>query len=528
MQCDGAVELITDIKIKAGLLAEEAEDLLVAVLDGLHDTVPAAVHLVGVGAVLEEELEDLAVAAVSAEGLDDGEMLTRGVDVGTALVDEVPHDVLAVLADGGCERGEDSTVLVLDGNSGGNEELDGLELVGHNGHLHDTLEGTGLSKDGEDALKHRRVANGHAYGPVLATNIGPGQCLNVVNTDSSLDNTLGGRKVCTSFNQGREELEAVVCDTLEGWVLAGGDVGVSLVGEEEVEDVGSVVTNGCAEGGVDTVLLKVGVNLGVEEHLDGLNVVDTDSKLHDTRGLLWVGAVGKENLQASALVGSRPKHVLGTRQVRVCAMFEKTGDDIDTRVLDSLEQRGLSLATLAIGISAVVEDEVDELLGRLLVDGAAEEGLTGSGKLVGVAAVDEEEVGEVDLVGDAGGSKGSLVVGAKGEAGISTVFEEGNGTGDESPLDGGEERCDTISIVAVGMIRASVGRHATVQELLNELVVLAANGSYEGSLEVGCISTDGVSGVPSGHAEGIGLDSNNLGSAIEVKAGELFERDFTI
>jgi hypothetical protein len=96
----------------------------------------------------------------------------------------------------------------------------------------------------------------------------PCERLHVVNTDSSLDNALGRAEVHAGVDKRGEELKTVVRDTLEGGILAGGDVGVCLVGEEEVEDVRAVVADGCAEGRVDAVLLLVGVDLCVEEDLD--------------------------------------------------------------------------------------------------------------------------------------------------------------------------------------------------------------------------------------------------------------------
>jgi hypothetical protein len=233
-------------------------------------------------------------------------------------------------------------------------------------------------------------------------------------------------------------------------------------------------------------------------------------------------------------------------------VVEKTVDDIDARVLNGLEQGGLSLTTLQIGISAVVEDEVDELLGRLLVDSAAEECLARSGQLIRITAINKKQVSKVDLVGDTSSSKGSLVILTHSEARISAVLEERNGTSEERLLHGGKERCYTIAISAVGisteeeektnglgvavensflkseMLGTSVGRYTTIQQLFDEFVVPAAHGGEESGLEVGCVGADGVSRVPAGHAEGIGLESHDLCATVEIKTRKLLERGFTI
>jgi hypothetical protein len=167
--------------------------------------------------------------------------------------------------------------------------------------------------------------------------------------------------------------------------------------------------------------------------------------------------------------------------------------------------------------------------------------------LIRVTAVDEKQVSKVDLVGDTSSSEGSLVILAHSETRISAVLEEGNGTSEERLLHGGEERCYTIAISAVGIsakeeqeanglgvavensflksevVRTSIGGYTTVQELFNEFVVLAAHGGEESGLEIGGVGADGVSRVPAGHAEGIGLESHDLCATVEIETRELLE-----
>lgn len=60
------------------------------------------------------------------------------------------------------------------------------------------------------------------------------------------------------------------------------------VGEEKLEDVGTVVTDGRAERCVDAILFGVGVYSEFKQHTHGFYVVDRCRQLHDTRGFLGV------------------------------------------------------------------------------------------------------------------------------------------------------------------------------------------------------------------------------------------------
>lgn len=127
------------------------------------------------------------------------------------------------------------------------------------------------------------------------------------------------------------------------------------------------------------------------------------------------------------------------------------------------------------------------------------------------------------------------------EVGVGAVLKQRDCASEEGFLDRGEERSDTFSVGAVrvgakekkqanslgiavrhGFLErqvfgASVGRDTLIQKLLDALVVLTANSTNEGGLEVRGIAASSVSWAPSGHAEGIGLESGDLGG-IEVEA----------
>ncbi|KAK7417230.1 hypothetical protein QQX98_004664, partial [Neonectria punicea] len=585
---DGSAHLVADLEVDARLFGDQAQNGLVAVLDGLHEGVPAAVELVGVAAVLQQELEDLGVFAMSSQGLDDGQMLAGGVDVDTALLDQELDDVAVVLPDGRGQGREDAAVLVLDGHAGRDQELHRLQLASDDSHLHDTLEGARLGQDGQDALQDRRVADSHAHGPVLAADVGVGasgeedvdhvdaaladgrgqrrvalgglvvgvhavvqepvQGLHVVDAHGRLDDALGRVEVGTGGNQLREILQTVVRDALESGILTGRDVGVSAAGQEQLEDVVAVVSDRGAQRRVDAVLLGVGVDAGLEQGADRLEVVDAGGQLHDAGTLLVVGAVGEQHLQTRRLVGGGPQHVLGAGQVGVGAVVEQAVDDVDARVLDGLEQRRLALLALEVGVGAVVEEQVDELLGRLLVGGADDERVAAGGQLVRVAAVDEQQVHQVGLVADGGFGERRLVVLADLEVGVGAVLEQRHGGGERAALDGGQERAEAVPVRGVRVraeeqqqphalgvavldgllehqvVGAGVGRHAAVQQLLDQLVVLAAHGRQQRALEVGRLRAGLAAGVPPGHAGRVGLEPDHL-VAGEVQPGDLLEAE---
>lgn len=70
------------------------------------------------------------------------------------------------------QRREDTAVAVLDADARAQQQLDALELVGHDGHLHDALESAGLGQGREQPLQDRGLLDRHADGPVLASDVG--------------------------------------------------------------------------------------------------------------------------------------------------------------------------------------------------------------------------------------------------------------------------------------------------------------------------------------------------------------------
>lgn len=98
----------------------------------------------------------------------------RGKEGRSKTYQQVPHDLDVALADGRGEGREDAAVAVLDADAGAQQQLDALELVRHDGHLHDALEGAGLGQRREEPLQDRRLLDRHADRPVLASDVGVG------------------------------------------------------------------------------------------------------------------------------------------------------------------------------------------------------------------------------------------------------------------------------------------------------------------------------------------------------------------
>ncbi|KAJ6447185.1 H/ACA ribonucleoprotein complex non-core subunit NAF1 [Purpureocillium lavendulum] len=568
---DGAAELVLDAQVDAGALAQLLEDAGVAALEGLHDAVPAAVDLVGVGAPVEEHVEDLVDAGgallATAQGLDDGQVLAGGVDVGAALLDEEGDDVAVALADGGGEGREDAAVAVLDGDAGREQQLDRLELVGDDGALHDALEGARLGQHGEDAAQHLGAADGHADGPVLAAHVGvgaaaqqlvdeldaavadgaregraavgrlvvrvdalveqPAQRLGVVGRHGRLEDAAWRVEVGARGHERRQEVHAVVRDALEGRVLAGRHVGVGAAAQQQLEDVAAVVADRRAQRRVHAVLLGVGVDASVEQDPDRLDAVDARRQLHDARRLLVVGAVAQHQLEAGRVVG-------------VGAAVEQAADDVRAPGRDGLEERRLALAVLAVRVRARAEEHVDERLRRLLVYRLDEERAAVRRRLPRVAAVHEQQVRETHVVGDGRHRQGRLRVGPARQVRVRAVLEQRHGRREERVLDGRDEGADAVAVDLVGVAavqqeeaerlavvrhdglvhgvraRPRVGRDAPVQQLREQAVVLGADGADEGLVGVGLVRVHLASRAPAGHREGLALDVCDL-AAVEVQ-----------
>ncbi|GJC98617.1 uncharacterized protein LOC107566375 [Colletotrichum higginsianum] len=564
---DGAAGVVPGLEVDAARRDEQLEQLGVAVLDGLHDGVPPAVEL--------EHLEDVrVVAAAPAHRLDDGQVLAGGVDVGAALLDEEARHLLVVLADGGRQGREDAAVLVLDRDARREEQLDALDLVRDDGALHEALEGARVGDGGEQLLEDGRVLDGHDDGPVGAADAGvgavgeelvehlgavladgrrqrrvavlaavvgadalveePHEGLGVVDAHGRLDDALGVVEVVAGGDEAREEVGAEVGDALEGRVLGRVEVRVGAVLEQQLEDVGAVVADRRAERRVDAVLLGVGAHAGRQQHADRLDVVDAHGQLHVPRRLLAVGAAGEEDLEAGGLVGGGPEHVLGAREVRVRAVVEQGAEQVDAGGHDGLEERRLALPVLDVGVGAVVEHEVDELLGRRLVHGRDEHRVAVGHDVVRVAAVGEQQVDEVDLDVDDGDGQRGLLRRAGRQVRVGAVLEQRPRHLERVHLDGGEERRDAVLVGRVGvgpeqqkqpdalgvlaedrvdedvLVGPRVGRHAAVQQLLHELVVLAVDGGDERRPE-GRVAAGVVPRRPARHRQRVGLEADHLG-----------------
>ncbi|ROW08370.1 hypothetical protein VMCG_03265 [Cytospora schulzeri] len=555
---DGPPVLVLLLQVHAvALLDQDLEHVCVAVLHGLQHGVPAPVHEVDVGAPGQQQLQDLGVVvAHAADGLDDGEVLAGGVDVGARLVDEVPHDVLVALADGRGQRGEDAAVLVLDRETRAQQETDALGLVGAHGHLHHALEGLGVGHGREELLEDRGPLHRHAEGPVLATDGGLG-----ATAQEEVDHV--GAVLADRRRQGRVALgrlgvgvDAVVEEVDEGvhvvvrdgllddapglgGVAAGLDdlreeVRVRAVGEEEGDDVGAVVADGGAQRGVDAVLLGVGVDAGLEEGPHRVDVVDARRELHDAGGHGELGAVRKEELEEGRVVAAGPERVLGAREVGVGAPVEQELGEVEALDADGLDHGARALAVLAVGVAAVVEQEVDDGLGRLAVDGPHQDRVVVGHDAVRVAAVHEEELHQVELPVEHGQRQRRVAVRARAQVRVRAVLDEHLGALEEAHLGGLEEGRAVVLVKGVGVgaeeeqepdrlgvavdyglpeevdLLEGVGRHAPVEQLLDDAVVPLLHRLRQGHLELRVVAPGVIPRRPPGHCGWVRLEAGHL------------------
>jgi hypothetical protein len=70
-------------------------------------------------------------------------MLSRGIRIGTSLINQVPEDLLAVLTNRRGERAEDTAVLVLHTYARGQQQLHAFDLIRHDRLLKGTLNDLG-------------------------------------------------------------------------------------------------------------------------------------------------------------------------------------------------------------------------------------------------------------------------------------------------------------------------------------------------------------------------------------------------
>jgi hypothetical protein len=169
------------------------------------------------------------------------------------------------------------------------------------GHLHNPLIRPRLRQHAKQAFQHGGMRDRHTKRPVLTADIRiratqeqeldhletifpdrgregghtlcifliriravveePVQSFEIVAADGHLDDALGRMQICAGGHEGGEEVHSVVRYAFPGGVFAGHGIGVGAVGEEEREDLGAVVADGGAEGGVDAVFLGIRVNI---------------------------------------------------------------------------------------------------------------------------------------------------------------------------------------------------------------------------------------------------------------------------
>ncbi|QBZ63138.1 hypothetical protein PoMZ_12034 [Pyricularia oryzae] len=483
----------------ADVVNQQLQDGQLSALNRLHDAVPAAVHAVHVGALLEQQVEHVhvPVALVAPHGLDQRQVLAGRVDVGAGVLDQEAHHLLVALADGRGERGEDAGAAVLDAHAGLEQQLDALELVRHDGHLQHAPEGARVAQHAQQLLQDVRVADGHVHRPALAAHAGvraapqqrvhhvglvlpdggrqrraalgaavvgvrallgqqPRQRVRVAHRHGRLADARGGGQVAAGLDQLRQVVRgAEVRHALEAGVLGGRQVRVRAGGQHQVKEVLAVVADRRAQRRPHAVLAGVDVDAGREQDAHGVGVVDGHGQLQHAGGLFGVCAARQEDLEAGGLRGGRPQHVLWPREVGVGAVVEQGGDDVDAAAVgDGLEQRRLALAALGVGVGAVLEQQLHQPEGGVAAAHGRDERRVALRKLnVDVGAVGEQQLGQLGALlgdGDAQGQLRARVVGA-GQVGVGAVFEEQLDALEEGDLDGVEERGDAVRVCRVGI-----------------------------------------------------------------------------
>ncbi|ROW07459.1 hypothetical protein VPNG_07070 [Cytospora leucostoma] len=556
------------------LLHQEPEHVRVAVLHRLQHRVPAPVHEVDVGAPLQQQLQDLRVAPAHApDGLDDGQVLPGRVDVGAGLADEVAHDVLVALADGGGQGREDAAVLVLDREAGAQEEPDALELVRAHGHLHHALEHLRVGHGGEQPLEDGRTLHRHAERPVLAPHrrVGPAreeevdhigavladgrrqrrmalgrlgvdvgaavqqvhERLHVVVLHGPLDDAPRLVEVPAGAHDLREEVRPLVRHALEARVLRRGQVRVRAVGQEEGDDLGAVVADGGAQRRVHAVLLGVGVDARVEEDPHRLGVVDAGRELHDARRQGRVRAARQEELEEVRVVAARPEGVLGAGEVWVRAPVQEYLREVEPLHADGLGHGACALAVLAVGVTAVVEHELDDRLRCLVVDGPDQDRVTIGHDPIRVAAIRQEQLHELELALHHGQRERRVALRARAQVRVCTVFDEHLGALEEAPLGGlvkrrkaarvegiwvgaeEEQEPDRLSIAVYCSLPEEVdlldrvGRDSPVEQLFDDAMVLLLYRLRQRDLELRVVKPRVMPWCPPGDRGRVGPEAGD-------------------
>ncbi|TLS24314.1 hypothetical protein PpBr36_08928 [Pyricularia pennisetigena] len=490
---DGAAGRLAD------MVDQQPQHGQLATLDGLHDAVPAAVHAVDVGALVEQQVEDVhvAVALVAPHGLDQRQVLAGRVDVGAGVLDQEPHHLLVALADGRGERGEDAAPPVLDAHARGEQQLDALELVRHHGHLQHAPEGARVAQHRQQLLQDVRVAHGHVHRPPLPAHAGvrpapqqrvhhvglvlpdgrrqrraalgaavvgvrpllgqqPRQRVRVADRHGRLADPGRRREVPARLDQPRQVvLGAEVRHALEAGVLGRGEVGVGARGQHHVEEVPAVVADRRAQRRPHAVLAGVDVDAGREQDPDRLGVVDGRRELQHAGRLFGVRAARQQQLEAGRLGRRRPQHVLRPREVWVGAVVQQGRHDVDAAAVgDGLEQRRLALAALGVGVGPVLEQQLHQPQGRVAAADRRDERRAAPRELhVDVGPVGEQQLGQLgSLLGDGYAQRQLRArdVGA-GEVRVGAVFEQQLRPLEEADLDGIEERRDAVRVCRVGV-----------------------------------------------------------------------------
>ncbi|TLD28306.1 hypothetical protein PspLS_04117, partial [Pyricularia sp. CBS 133598] len=566
----------------ADVVDEQPQHGQLAALDGLHDAVPAAVHAVHVGALLEQQVEHVhvPVALVAPHRLDQRQVLAGRVDVGPRVLDQEPHHVLVALADRRGQGREDAAAPVLDAHARLEQQLDALELVRHDRHLQHAPEGARVAQYPEQLLQDVRVPDRHVHRPPLAAHagvraaakqrvhhvglvlpdgsrqrraalgaavVGPRQRVRVADRHGRLADAWGRRKVTASLDQpGEVVLCAEVRHALEAGVLCRRQVGVCPRGQHHVEKILAVVADRRAQRRPHAILAGVDVDAGREQDADGVGVVDGRGQLQHAGGLFGVCAARQEDLEAGGLGGGWPQHVLWPREVW-------RRDHVDPAAVgDGLEEGGLALAALGVGVCAVLEQQLHQPERGVAAADRRDERSVALGELqVDIGAVGEQQLGQLRaLLGDgyAQGQPRAGDVGAR-EVWVGAVFEEQLRPLEEGDLDGVQEWGDTVRVGRVGIrteaeqqtdslevaieyrfpedvdvVGVRVGGDAAVEELLDDLVLLGLDGTGKGSPQVGIVGGGDVSWLPAGHLLGVGADSNGLDGTAQVQAFQIVEQ----
>jgi len=93
------IGLISHIQVNwTAFLNQQPENIGIAILYSLQDSIPTPVHLINACSLSKQHLDDLSVASITSYGLDDRQMLTRSIGVCVSLIQEEFDQIFPVLS----------------------------------------------------------------------------------------------------------------------------------------------------------------------------------------------------------------------------------------------------------------------------------------------------------------------------------------------------------------------------------------------------------------------------------------------